>query len=336
MKSIGEWAFADNELTTVTIPSSVESISEGAFMANKLEQVILNEGLVTIGDRAFAHNMIHSATVPSTLTSQLHNYNSGSGDSPVSTCGVFGGQGAAFKRLIDEVPARRYLDFFPIEESSPEEQTIIQNAINESWFVAIYTTDSANPQGFTDFADIATFSNLHYDPSVSQRFLLGGQLINPSQAVLEYVNSRNSALKQSITITGENDGAQLTDYLSSSLLQNFPYPEYAGAITEAEEATMQAFLRSVFFRSGDTVNIIVPEIAGYVAPTPSHQTMTVLGASTVKTLIYLTPEEAAAATLSNTGSNVAWIILGSVLLSAAGIVVAGHTLTLRSAYGRNL
>lgn len=158
--------------------------------------------------------------------------------------------------------------------------------------------------------------------------LLGGHLINPSQATLEYVNSQNNVLKQSVTITGESGGVQLTSYQSSLISQNFPYPVGTVNPTSSEQSAIQAYLRSAYFRSGDTVNIAVPEIAGYVAPTPSIQAMTVLGASTVKTLVYLTPEEVNStnagsdATLSDTGVDGTLIVsVALLILSLATIIV---------------
>ena len=71
--SIGEEAFRDTNLTSITIPSSVTSIDRMAFYHynSKLESVIFENGsqLTTIGEMAFSGNKITSITIPSSVTS---------------------------------------------------------------------------------------------------------------------------------------------------------------------------------------------------------------------------------------------------------------------------
>ena len=56
VKSIGNYAFAHNQLTTITIPKSVTSISEYAFADNQITSVIIENAETQIGCDAFSNN----------------------------------------------------------------------------------------------------------------------------------------------------------------------------------------------------------------------------------------------------------------------------------------
>ena len=67
--AIGNYAFADTKITSVTLPDSLKSIGENAFdYCTKLTSVTLPEGLVSIGNEAF-YNCEHltSVTLPDSL-----------------------------------------------------------------------------------------------------------------------------------------------------------------------------------------------------------------------------------------------------------------------------
>ena len=67
--SIGEMAFYNNKLTSVTLPNSVTSIGNRAFESNKLTSVTLPNSVTSIGVSAFAHNQLTSLTLPNAVTS---------------------------------------------------------------------------------------------------------------------------------------------------------------------------------------------------------------------------------------------------------------------------
>jgi hypothetical protein len=65
--SIGDEAFADNKLTSVTIPGSVISIGDRAFYNNHLASVIIPGSVTSIGAGAFASNHLRRVTIPANI-----------------------------------------------------------------------------------------------------------------------------------------------------------------------------------------------------------------------------------------------------------------------------
>ena len=71
--TIGDFAFSDNALTTVTIGSSVTSIGISAFWGNALTSVSIPNSVTSIGEAAFRNNDLTSVTIPNSVTS-IGNY----------------------------------------------------------------------------------------------------------------------------------------------------------------------------------------------------------------------------------------------------------------------
>ena len=69
VSSIGVGAFAENQLTSVTIPNSVISIGNAAFEANQLTSVIIPSGVISIGSNAFESNQLTSVAIPNSVIS---------------------------------------------------------------------------------------------------------------------------------------------------------------------------------------------------------------------------------------------------------------------------
>ena len=67
--SIGNDAFRNNNLTSVTIPDSVTSIGRDAFRNNTLTSVTIGSGVASIGESAFKSNNLTSVTIPNNVTS---------------------------------------------------------------------------------------------------------------------------------------------------------------------------------------------------------------------------------------------------------------------------
>ena len=66
--TIGDYAFQDYRLTSVTIPDSVTTIGNYSFWANELTSVTIPNSVTTIGDSAFSSNQLTSVTIPNSVT----------------------------------------------------------------------------------------------------------------------------------------------------------------------------------------------------------------------------------------------------------------------------
>lgn len=65
--AIGSYAFANKQLTALTLPNSVTSIANSAFQRNQLTELTLPDALTALGNFAFAYNQLTGLTVPDAL-----------------------------------------------------------------------------------------------------------------------------------------------------------------------------------------------------------------------------------------------------------------------------
>jgi hypothetical protein len=66
--SIGNWAFAYKDLTSVTLPEGLLYIQSDAFEGNQISEIVIPNTVLTIGSWAFAYNQLASLVIPSGLT----------------------------------------------------------------------------------------------------------------------------------------------------------------------------------------------------------------------------------------------------------------------------
>jgi hypothetical protein len=68
MTSIGDSAFENNQLTSVSIPNGVTSIGQSAFANNQLMSVNIPNSVTSIGVGAFYHNQLTSVIIGANVT----------------------------------------------------------------------------------------------------------------------------------------------------------------------------------------------------------------------------------------------------------------------------
>lgn len=69
LKIFGGQAFYSNNLSAVTLPSTITSLGYNAFADNKLTEIVIPDSVTTIGEYAFSENSIASVTFPNNITS---------------------------------------------------------------------------------------------------------------------------------------------------------------------------------------------------------------------------------------------------------------------------
>lgn len=67
--AIGNSAFSNSNLTSVTLPNTVTSIGDGAFRENQLTAITIPDTVTSIGGSAFQQNQLISANWPNGITS---------------------------------------------------------------------------------------------------------------------------------------------------------------------------------------------------------------------------------------------------------------------------
>ena len=69
--AIGNSAFFENQLTSITLPSTLTAIGNEAFNGNQLSSISLPDSLTTIGAHAFYRNQLTSIRLPDNLNIQI-------------------------------------------------------------------------------------------------------------------------------------------------------------------------------------------------------------------------------------------------------------------------
>ena len=65
---IHNWAFYENDLSTLKLSNSVKYIGGLSFAYNRLREVVLSENLIEIGEMAFKGNKIEEVEIPKSVT----------------------------------------------------------------------------------------------------------------------------------------------------------------------------------------------------------------------------------------------------------------------------
>jgi hypothetical protein len=73
VESIGGWAFEHNRLTDIAVPGSVTSIGSGAFAENLLTRLAIPGGIKTVGSYMFGRNQLTGLVIPAGVTA-IENY----------------------------------------------------------------------------------------------------------------------------------------------------------------------------------------------------------------------------------------------------------------------
>ena len=253
MESIGQFVFENNNLTSVTIPSSVTTIEYRAFYRNSLASVTIPEGVEFIDTDAFTDNNLTSVTIPSSVTW-------------ISTNGAFRYNQTAY-------PGAEFREM--IASSDTATRQTARDAIN---FVALSIEGGGNP------------NNLKDDYGVWGGY--GGHLINPARLAVNYLSSDSGTIAPAFTAVGQRaDGTPITSYLVKDA-GTYPSPVNSSSPTPAEQAAIDAYWAQ-YYRVGQSVSLTLPDVAGYITPTPAQRAFTLGAANTTESITYLASAEGA-------------------------------------------
>ena len=317
--NIGDSAFGTNELSSVTIPNSVTSIGNWAFQVNQLTTVSIPDSITNINRGVFYANHITSVTIPNSVTSigsyafmanSLSNVTLPSSITTI-TASAFAEQSLYGRNLIYQTTNVPHL-----WSSDPVE---VQQAYESIWYVKLYTVDPNNPQNLQD-GFMSEDWDLGWDANNNGTTAdsLGGHLINPASLTLSYTSSTGNSLQSAQTFTGQKiDDVYLQNYQVTNGI-TMPVVANEDSPTLLEQQAIQDAL-SVYYRMGESVNFVPPALDGY--NTPPTQTF-VLGAATNNfSYVYTLPSSSAGGggTLANTGMSEWAVIIASAVLLTAGV-----------------
>ncbi len=258
--AIGGDAFDSNQLTSVSIPSSVTTINYLAFSSNNLTSVDIPSSVTYIGNSAFYDNKLTSVTLPNTITEIVDSvFAFNSLTSVTIPSSVQSIDPAAFVMqtqwggVIDKL--------YPGEPSIwSSDINTVQMAYDGMWYVRLITEDPSNPNNLT-----TTILNENYWIGSDKNGdginnSLGGHIVNPAQLTTNYRSSGGDTLKPSQTYTGIYNGEYLTDYMVSN-----------GPIIDGP-ADVSAL--AAYYHIGDQATITPPTIPTYLNPPAKTFTLT--------------------------------------------------------------
>ena len=303
--SIGQWAFSNNHLTSVTIPSGVTSIGDFAFSTNQLTSVTIPSSVTSIGGWAFAANSIRDITLPTSVTSL--------GES------VFAMQ----------TPDGRAWDRFG-QGDDPVSVANTNQTVSELFYTRVYTEDPSNPNNLESEVAFYVTELDGLDGDWDEPVVIGGHIINPASAQIQYVNQANTNLATTQTFTGQPAGGGYLSNYNVSGGPTIPMPADTWNPTPQEQADAIAVL-SAYYRIGDTVTIDPPAIPGYI--TPESQTFVLGAADNTISYVYTQPASSSSGgasgggdsgELAETGVSTVLYVVGALGMSIAGAAALLH------------
>lgn len=160
---VGDGAFQENNLTSVTIPNSVTTIKTGAFARNHLENVTIGNGVTTIGTEAFFDNPLTNVTIPNSVTS-------------------IGGSAFSHNSLTDVIIPNSVTNIGSYAFKNNELTSVtISNSVSTIGYFAFAGNNLTNltiPNGVTRIGDYAFSNNdltsVNFEQNSYIRFIAGG------------------------------------------------------------------------------------------------------------------------------------------------------------------
>ena len=176
--TIGDNAFNENQLISVTIPNSVTTIGDSAIADNQLTSVTIPSSVTTIGNNAFAGNNLSEVTIPDSVTSLS------------STAFVF----------QTKLGGTSLTDYFMDPGNPQTGQAYIDSVI----YANIYASPSqVTALNLTDLILTETMLNAgDINADGDQTDILGGHLINPAHITATYKDNNGNTIAPSTTATG--------------------------------------------------------------------------------------------------------------------------------------
>ena len=352
--SIGSYAFQDNQLTSVIIPDSVTTLGLGVFQENQLASVVLSASLTIIEQQMFQDNQLTSVAIPDGVTEIR---NSSFVSNRLTSLSLPGSltvvEGFAFmgNRLSSVT--------IPAGVLSVEAFAFAGNRIETATLAGTNTNLDPTAFAMQTAYQYNQFFDLIYDLAVRDQVLdsifytklytvnpaqkngvyvyegdnFGGHLVNPAPVKLNYVNTQNANISSSEVFTGEGGAGLLKNYFASQG-PSVPAPADPFSVTPQEQQAIDDAL-SVYWRIGQTVSFMAPDIEGYQTPVPAQQTFVLGAADNEHTITYAAvatsgSEAAPSGELSNTGQPLS-VVLGLSLMAVAGsVMIVSRVLTARS------